>query len=877
MKAVLYIYSQIIFDMIRKLILLFIIANSLGLSAQIADNFTDGDFTSNPNWSGNDTSFIINSANQLQLNSVGTDTSVLITPNQMILNTQWEFYINQKFNSSSNNYSRIYLTSNQTNLKGSLDGYFVQFGSTQDDITLNRQDGKTLIQLIQSPTGITSNSSNNIFRIKVIRDNTGNWELLADASANYNYTSFGSILDTTYKTSNYFGVFCKYTSSYATKVYFDDFLVQAIQVDSFPPTLTKLAVINDNQLDLYFDEPIDSLTAINSNNYLINNNIGIPNLAILDNQNPSIIHLFFNNKFQLGTNYILTIDNLSDLKGNIIQQFQTNFTYYLAQTGDIQINEIMADPSPVVGLPDAEYLELFNASLFPISLSGWHLIIGSNDKELPDTNLNPGDYLIICHDNNASAFTSYGKVLSLSSFSLVNSGQQIFLNDKKGGLIHQILYSDSWYGQSSKSEGGWSLEQIDVSNFCGGASNWWASNNSKGGTPGKINSIAASKPDIAAPQISRIAVIDSTNVLVVFSESIDSTGIFNPLAYNILDSIGYPISVISNFPLYNNALLKLPKALKDNTIYKLQIKDTLTDCVENILQINTTLAFGIAKKPEKFDLVINEILFDPKTDGVDFVEIYNRSDKILDINGLRLANFDFGQNDFEGISIITNEPFAIFPGEYYVLTTSAEIIKSQYFCRNYLNFISMSDFPTMGNSSGNIYLVNPSLEVIDSLLYSDEMHFSMLKSFDGVSLERINFNRFNDNNWHSASETSGFGTPTYINSQYSASDLAKGNITISPEVFSPDNDGIDDFLSINYDLPIGTIFSKIIIYDAAGRIIRNLTSNTMVGTTGIIYWDGLNEQNSKADIGIYIIYIETINPSGTTERIKRIITLAGRL
>ena len=39
----------------------------------------------------------------------------------------------------------------------------------------------------------------------------------------------------------------------------------------------------------------------------------------------------------------------------------------------VVIDEIMADPSPVVGLPNTEFIELKNVSAQAFNLNGWHI------------------------------------------------------------------------------------------------------------------------------------------------------------------------------------------------------------------------------------------------------------------------------------------------------------------------------------------------------------------------------------------------------------------------------------------------------------------------------------------------------------------------
>ena len=77
-----------------SLVLLFLITCNLTFS-QVFDDFSDGDLTTNPSWSGTDTQFKINSSKKLQLSSSGSDTSYLSTANALVHNTEWRFYIKQ--------------------------------------------------------------------------------------------------------------------------------------------------------------------------------------------------------------------------------------------------------------------------------------------------------------------------------------------------------------------------------------------------------------------------------------------------------------------------------------------------------------------------------------------------------------------------------------------------------------------------------------------------------------------------------------------------------------------------------------------------------------------------------------------------------------
>jgi hypothetical protein len=144
--------------------------------------------------------------------------------------------------------------------------------------------------------------------------------------------------------------------------------------------------------------------------------------------------------------------------------------------GSIVINEIMADPTPLVGLPDAEWIELFNAGKELVRLKDWELTVGSSVKVLPDSVIPAGQFIIVCAAKTAPEMKKYGKTVVLPTFpALRNSGNLLTLINATDSIVDRIDYSDSWYGNNSKKDGGWSLERIDPERVCGQPANWGAS------------------------------------------------------------------------------------------------------------------------------------------------------------------------------------------------------------------------------------------------------------------------------------------------------------------------------------------------------------------------------------------------------------------
>jgi len=586
---------------------------SLDLSAQLTDAFTDGDYIASPAWTGDLSGFIVNSSGQLQLNSSGTDTSYLSTTNSEIDSAEWNFWIKLSFAPSDNNYAKIYIVSDQANLKSALNGYFVRLGENGsfDSVDLWEQSGKTETKIIDGINGHCAKSTN-VLRIKIIRDNSGNWKLFSDTLSGTNYALEGSANDLKHTNTAYFGISCKYTSSNSNKFYFDDFYVGPINVDKTPPAVLNIYSVAQNAIDIYFSERVDTSFAQNVLNYSVSDGIGFPVNAKIDAANKALIHLKFSTLYNYSKTYSIKISGIKDLQGNSMDTL-------------------------------------------------------SNDFVLPE------------------------------------------------------------------------------------------------------------------------------------------------------------------------------KAVPN-------------------------------------DLIINEILSDPNTGGADFVEVYNRSVKVIDFSRVLLCSFDTITNQLSSIHSVSTDRKLIFPQQYIVLTSNAAAVKNQYYTPNPSGFIEMSSIPAMNIASGIVILADSSENIIDRFDYNQNMHFALLNDTKGISLERISPDRPTEekSNWHSAASGVGFATPAYKNSESIDTRSAK-EITLSPEIFSPDNDGHNDVLTINYtfDKPGNT--GSIFIYNSTGNIVRNLVSNELLGNAGSYNWDGINDQKELCPIGPYIVYFQSFNEDGTVKNYKNVTVLAHKL
>ncbi len=635
--------------------------------------------------------------------------------------------------------------------------------------------------------------------------------------------------------------------------------------DITAPSILSYAVTSTNTILLNFSEAIDLITAENPNLYLFSPVINIDQITFSADKKSAVLNLAEN--IEVGVSYELLIFGISDCEGNsMVEKTFTILLGEVANFNDLLITEIMADPSPAVLLPDNEYIEIYNRTDKAIDLKGVTFASGSKTVSLPETQLLPKEYAVITSIETMGSYPTAQKVIGVSSFpTLTNSGADLILKNSKGQLIYQVTYSDSWYASTAKKEGGWSLEMIDVSQPCAGRENWKESQAKEGGTPGIPNSVQGS---IDAPEALKpvsVAYLSNNVIQVLFNGKIDPTQLGE---YQVTITPNLPInSIVPLLPSADKIEISFQDVIPSSQLYNIMISD-FYDCAGNAVE-STTLQFGVPDSVANGDLVINEILYDPKTGGEDFVELLNVSDKILTLSELILTREDAVTGDIVS-NVSLNQNFRLlFPNEYVVLSAKGESVRGQYTNPGPGAFADVNGFPNLVTDGGGVGIYNQKYEPIDRMSYNPKMHFKLLDVTKGVSLERVNPKAPSNekSNWNSAAISIGGATPGYQNSQYLQA-VSKGDLYVSPEVFSPDNDGIDDLLGINYELDKTGFVGKINIYTIEGIPVRKLFSQETLAQQGFVTWDGLDDEGKKARVGIYVVVLEMFDLDGNKDILR---------
>lgn len=729
--------------------------------AQFSDNFSDGDFSADPAWLGTTDLFIVNGSFQLQTNGPSqADTAFIATafaPDFQDTVT-WDFYWRMAFAPSNNNLSYIYLVSLAGNPSSAgNEGYYLRIGNTgNDSLRFYRFQGSSSTLLA---TGSNDYSSNPELRIRVVRYPGGTWEIWSDPTAGSNFQLEATASDNTYGTCAYFALWCKYTSSNATKFFFDDVDVQgSLYTDSDPPQLLDHSVDGPSQLTLSFSEPLEATSAQNISNYIVNNGIGAPQAAILSPDSTHVA-LTFSASFPIALQNTITVQGVADTAGNAIDSCHMGFVYYAFHTPgyrDLMINEIMADPTPSAGLPDQEFVEVYNPTPHHFLLTGLQLSDPSTAGTVTEFEfITPGEHVILCHHADTMSFAPYGHVIGLPQFPTLNNAGDVLTLVLGDTLLDSVAYSSLWYRDDDKAEGGFSLEQINPAHPCTDnvMDNWRATQDSTGGTPGRQNSVYNTLADTLAPELTSLWVSGPAELHLSFSEAADSLTMVQA-DYAINNGLNV-ISVSAEPPDFTQVSLTL-SAPVDSALHYTVTVSGIADCAGNVLP-HASASFGLGITPDPHDLVINEFYPLPLTSSaipaVEFVELYNRTDKLLRLEGVYIGD----RTSSAALPAVVVEPY-----EYVVVCDDDY---SGLFSDT-LKVAAVGSMPSLNNSDDELRLFR-GLRILDKVSYEEGWYGDDVKAEGGFTLERINPGALCGlaGNWR-ASVAGGGGTPGAKNSVF---------------------------------------------------------------------------------------------------------------
>lgn len=821
---------------------------SVNGSCQFYDDFSNDLY----NWSGDTALFQINDNEELQLDNQGSGDVRIWQSVESMDSAFWQGEILLDFSPSNSNRLEIWCISQGPELE---DGLVLQIGESGEDSlrVIEVQDG------LESPIGALGLPS---FLKDVVEFQ---FQLKCDASSStlmisYDNESSSLSWQKSYAGSSKFDflIRCQHTSTRADKFYFDKLAVGQLPIDTIPPQLEKVEIIDSSQIQFYFSEELDSLNdpKINFIPYLnVNEIIQLPHLGVW--------RLILDDGMKSGTAYSFSIEAVMDLAGNYSQVIRGEIQYVEVEPiapFDILITEVLPDPTPAKALPECEFVEIYNTTNHFFSLSDLLLADASSQVFLPDSLMYPGERIILCDLSCEGAFKPFGRVVGVENFpNFNNDGDDVILVDFIGRIIHKISFTKDWYGDRKRSEGGFSLEMKFIEDLCLGSSNWHAAEESQCGTPGKVNSV--SNETYQPKPIQCLQIDASSDYKIDFSFDRQLSQIQDLLILKLDEEVIPKQIKISDSEMQ----VLLPELLSIGQPYKIQMLQ-LKDCRGEVINSPLEYEVFVPRPADSGEVVINEVLFNPRSGEKDFFEIVNTSKDYLKIDRLCLEVRTEVDTNYECVI----GPFILAPGQPMAFTEDTLLLSSSYACGD----MAPMKLPTLPDDRAELRLFEFNFawqKTLDESTYNEDWHSPVLLSREGVSLEKraSQFNGGDPMTWQSASTAVGYATPGLKNSSSATHDSSSQFVSLIDDSFSPNGDGNKDVLEIyiqpdkaGYDLQVS-------IFDFNGHPIRDLVNRALIGDHYHVVWDGADNDGHLQTIGLYLVLAEMAHPDGDLFR-KRI-------
>ena len=620
-----------------------------------------------------------------------------------------------------------------------------------------------------------------------------------------------------------------------------------LRFDFEKPFLERIKQRGSRNIELVFNEKVNfSLENIEIEDYAIEEVSKLGNREFL---------VSLANKKERETELNVCLNSIKDENGNEFSDSCFTFFYKPVEEvspRDIRFSEFRVHLSSDLDLVNAQYVELHNRTDYVIDLTGFMFSDGAKSVKIPPYILKSKQYLVLCDAKNKTKFSSSDSVIGIESLPQLNQDSDYLnLKDDQGNLIDDLFYDKLWFRNS---ELGKSLEIIDLDFDCSESKNWEVSRAEIGGTPNKRNSINASITDNIAPKVEKSFVLEDS-LFLFFDENIARIPSFSDIEIKSdleIESIEYYGSS------KNKLVLKLKQASLDSLPYEMKIKG-LVDCSGNLS--NAEIKVKPVFRTKEGDLSFNEVLFNDNSLKLEFIELYNSSYYSLDLKDLAILK---NLSDTLKAKTVTREHF-IFPSNAFIsICYNERKLKENYPKHGDLFLENESVFP-LANQRGRLFLFDlKSKNILDSMYYDESMHHASLSDISKVSLEKIERKEssYISENWTSASDDYHHASPSLQNSQAMLFENGNKDIKLSSTSISPNNDGFQDFIKINFNLEGNNNTLNIRIYNKEGLLIRYLAKNLRLGNSGSVLWDGRGDGQDLVLKGNYPLLIEIIDAEG---------------
>jgi len=653
----------------------------------------------------------------------------------------------------------------------------------------------------------------------------------------------------------------------------DDFELTDWIQDVSPPRLLGIKGYSKDEICLTFNEALDPVFSLFPRCYQLEDR-KVDNVKAL---NDSTVIVRFDKSFEEKNTFSIRLSQIPDIEGNELKDTTIHFVFTDPTSFEYKslvINELMPSPRSDQDLPNVEYVELVNPTEKELRLEGLLLSNSKTSTILPEFWIQPGAHVILAPANQFKLLSEFGQVVPINPWpTLLNSGEVVSLSSKDYGQIDQLGYATSSWGGSEFATGGYSLEVVNPFYLCDNSELLKPSKDLRRGTPGRQNSVFSKEVKKLELAIESTIFSKPNQLELVFNQPLISKIKANQVTITPEISVDSIWTSLSGKKLH----MRLSQAVKQSLIYEVTLSEFVT-CAGQFINGIIRVSVVLPEDAKPGDLIINEVLFDPRAGDPKFVEIHNLSDRYLSMHSWALANLD-KTGKLDQVRVFGGNGSYFEPRGFLAITTDSNSLVLSYPRASDGKFLRIASLPSYPIGGGTVVLLSPAGQVEDRFSYGPKLHHPLIRNSKGVSLERISGRvpTENSSNWQSASSTEGYATPGKKNSVAQSGEFESNKIQIDPPVFDPEGSIGPNFTTIRYELDQSGWVGSFSIYSATGLLIANLAQNQILGTTGLLTWSGTDLSGARVRVGYYVLLVELFDLSGRISVIKKTIAIGSRL
>jgi hypothetical protein len=475
------------------------------------------------------------------------------------------------------------------------------------------------------------------------------------------------------------------------------------------------------------------------------------------------------------------------------------------------LNEFLAYPTP----EQTEFVEFVNVGNTDIKLYKWSL---SNKRSAitlkENTTVLSGEYLVLVKD---SVYFDYFPpsdaviVVPPKWPGLNNTSDKIILKDLTGTTIDSLVYDDSWGLKQ-----GVSLEKTLPANSSLSPNGWLLSTAPNGATPGSINSVTPATHDLSLDSVAATPETGNSETEFTIRCWFSNVGLNNTpstslIIYDVDDGSGQLLAKETLRPIQAGSVdtLDIQIGPLQSGFHRILIA---LKWETDMNPLNDSLFITLKVSFKEGALLLSEFMAIPlnietgNNSISEYVEVYNPGPDDVSLKGWSLCDENIGK------PAQNMEKKTVSAQDYFIFASDSTIFN--FLGAHPENTCVINTFPSLNNVEDGVVLKDPTGKTIDSLRYNSDWLISNNTSMERVFYTNLNF----QNNWRLSTSPDG-GTPGRENSVAVSKEWKKPGIKVEPNPFSPNGDGIDEEVTILFQLPFPSANVTVEIYDMMGRLI----------------------------------------------------------